>query len=170
VPFGNYSVSDRSYDRYHFQIHDYFIAKSLDKVRPGGVVAVLTSSGTMDKKSSATREYLAQRADLLGAIRLPQNAFRRNAGTDVVADILFLQKRDRAPIRIPEWVNLGTTAEGHTINQYFVSHPEMILGTLTSESTQYGRQEVTVAPIEGADLGEQLHAAIQNIHGTISQQ
>ena len=168
VPFGNYQVADRRYDRNHFQIHDYFVAKSLDQVRPGGIVAVITSSGTMDKQSTQTREYLAQRADLLGAIRLPNNAFRRNANTDVVADILFFQKRDHAPVLAPEWINLGKTEDGHTINQYFVSHPEMILGQLTTESTQYGKQEVTVAPIPNVNLEEQLHEAISHIQGSIT--
>lgn len=170
VPFGNYQVADPKYDRHHFMIHDYFIAKSLDQVRPGGVVAVLTSSGTMDKKDTSVRVYYTQRADLLGAIRLPNNAFRKNAGTDVVADILFFQKRDRAPLQTPEWVHLGQTEGGQSINQYFLSHPEMVLGTLTTENTQYGKMELTVAPIEGADLSEQLHAAIQNIYGTITVQ
>lgn len=169
VPFGSYQVADPKYDRHHFMIHDYFIAKSLDQVRPGGVVAVLTSSGTMDKKDTSVREYYAQRADLLGAIRLPNNAFQKNAGTNVVADILFFQKRDRAPLQMPEWVELGQTEDGHPINSYFLSHPEMVLGTLTTESTQYGKMELTVAPIEAADLGEQLHAAIQNIHGQINE-
>ena len=169
VPFGSYQVADPKYDRNHFMIHDYFIAKSLDQVRPGGVVAVLTSSGTLDKKDTSVREYYAQRADLLGAIRLPNNAFQKNAGTNVVADILFFQKRDRAPLQMPEWVELGQTEDGHPINSYFLSHPEMVLGTLTTESTQYGKMELTVAPIEDADLGEQLHAAIQNIHGQINE-
>lgn len=169
VPFGSYQVADPKYDRHHFMIHDYFIAKSLDQVRPGGVVAVLTSSGTLDKKDTSVRKYYAQRADLLGAIRLPNNAFQKNAGTNVVADILFFQKRDRAPLQMPEWVELGQTEDGHPINSYFLSHPEMVLGTLTTESTQYGKMELTVAPIEDADLGEQLHAAIQNIHGRISE-
>ena len=156
VPFGNYSVVDKKYDRHHFQIHDYFLAKSIDQVRPGGVVAVITSSGTMDKQNASAREYLAERADLLGAIRLPNNAFRRNAGTDVVADILFLQKRESPGIANAEWTKLGKSAEGFTINQYFAEHPEMVLGTLTEESTQYGKMECTVKPIEGADLDEQL--------------
>ena len=169
VPFGNYQVPDRRYDKQHFQIHDYFIAKSLDQVRPGGVVAVITSSGTMDKQSTATREYFAQRAELLGAIRLPNNAFKRNAGTDVVADILFFQKLDHAPVHQPEWVNLGTTEDGITLNQYFVSHPEMVLGTLAMESTQYGKDTLTVHPMEDADLASQLRNAIQNIHGTITE-
>ncbi len=137
-------------------IHDYFIAKSLDLVRPGGVIAVVTSSGTMDKKDSSVREYLANRADLVGAIRLPNNAFQRNANTGVVADILFLQKRDRAAVERADWVDLGETSEGHPINQYFAQHPEMVLGKITTESTQYGKQEITVKPIEGADLVQQL--------------
>jgi N12 class adenine-specific DNA methylase len=167
VPFGNYSVADKKYDRLHFQIHDYFLAKSIDQVRPGGVVAVITSAGTMDKQSSTAREYLAERADLLGAIRLPNNAFRRNAGTDVVSDILFLQKRETPSIEQPEWTKLGKSAEGFTINQYFASHPEMVLGTLTEESTQYGKMECTVKPIEGADFAEQLKGAISHIQGSI---
>lgn len=167
VPFGNYSVVDKKYDRFHFQIHDYFLAKSIDQVRPGGVVAVITSSGTMDKQSSTAREYLAERADLLGAIRLPNNAFRRNAGTDVVADILFFQKREAPGIPNAEWTKLGQTPEGYTINQYFADHPEMVLGTLSEESTQYGKMETTVKPIEGADLGEQLKEAISHIQGKI---
>ena len=167
VPFGNYQVPDRRYDKHHFQIHDYFIAKSLDQVRPGGVVAVITSSGTLDKQSTATREYLAQRAELVGAIRLPDNAFKKNAGTDVVADILFLQKRDHAPVERPAWIDLGTTADGFTMNQYFVDHPEMVLGELAMESTQYGKDALTVRPIEGADLGDQLRNAINNIRGSI---
>jgi N12 class adenine-specific DNA methylase len=167
VPFGNYGVADKKYDRHHFQIHDYFLAKSIDQVRPGGVVAVITSSGTMDKQNSSAREYLAERADLLGAIRLPNNAFRRNAGTDVVADILFLQKRESPGIPNAEWTKLGKSAEGYTINQYFASHPEMVLGTLTEESTQYGKMECTVKPIEGADLAQQLKEAISHIHGKI---
>lgn len=170
VPFGAYQIPDRNYDRYKFLIHDYFIAKSLDQVRPGGVVAVITSSGTMDKQSSSAREYLAQRADLLGAIRLPNNAFRQNAGTNVVTDILFLQKRDRTPLEMPEWINLGKTEEGYTVNQYFASHPEMVLGRFSTESTQYGKQEVTVVPFPDTDLEQQLKEAIRHIHGTISNQ
>ena len=169
VPFGNYKVSDKRYDRHNFLIHDYFIAKSLDLVRPGGVVAVVTSSGTMDKQNSSVREYLANRADLVGAIRLPNNAFQRNANTSVVADILFLQKRDRAAVERAEWVDLGTTPEGYSINQYFAQHPEMVLGEITTESTQYGKQETTVKPIEGADLAQQLKAAIENIHTEITE-
>ena len=169
VPFGNYKVPDKRYDRHNFLIHDYFIAKSLDLVRPGGVVAVVTSSGTMDKKDSSVREYLSNRADLVGAIRLPNNAFQRNANTGVVADILFLQKRDRAAVERAEWIDLGTTPEGYPINQYFAQHPEMVLGEITTESTQYGKQETTVKPIEGADLAQQLKAAVENIHAEITE-
>jgi len=169
VPFGNYKVPDKRYDRHNFLIHDYFIAKSLDLVRPGGVVAVVTSSGTMDKKDSSVREYLANRADLVGAIRLPNNAFQRNANTSVVADILFLQKRDRAAVERAAWVDLGTTPEGYPINQYFAQHPEMVLGEITTESTQYGKQETTVKPIEGVDLAQQLKAAVENIHAEITE-
>lgn len=169
VPFGAYQVSDRRYDRHHFMIHDYFIAKSLDLVRPGGVVAVVTSSGTMDKQNPAVRQYIANRAELLGAIRLPNNAFQRNANTSVVSDILFFQKRDRASIEEPEWLNLKETPEGYSINAYFAEHPEMVLGEFTTESTQYGKQEVTVKPKEGITLEEQLKEAIRNIHGTITE-
>lgn len=169
VPFGAYQVSDRRYDRHHFMIHDYFIAKSLDLVRPGGVVAVVTSSGTMDKQNSAVRQYIANRAELLGAIRLPNNAFQRNANTSVVSDILFFQKRDRASIEEPEWLNLKETPEGYSVNAYFAEHPEMVLGEFTTESTQYGKQEVTVKPKEGVTLEEQLKEAVQNIHGTITE-
>ena len=169
VPFGNYKVPDKRYDRHNFLIHDYFIAKSLDLVRPGGVVAVVTSSGTMDKKDSSVREYLANRADLVGAIRLPNNAFQRNANTGVVADILFLQKRDRAAVERADWVDLGETLKGYSINQYFAQHPEMVLGEITTESTQYGKQETTVKPIEGADLAQQLKEAVSNIHVTITE-
>ena len=166
VPFGQYQVSDRAFDKLGFSIHNYFFAKALEQVRPGGVVAFVTSRYTMDAKDSAARKYIAQRADLLGAIRLPNNAFRANAGTDVVSDIIFLQKRDR-PIEIePDWVHLGENADGFAINQYFIDNPEMVLGRQTSESTQYGRQDFTVAPIEGADLAEQLSGAIRNIRGT----
>ena len=170
VPFGAYQVSDRKYDRYHFMIHDYFIAKSLDLVRPGGVVAVVTSSGTMDKQNPEVRQYFANRADLLGAIRLPNNAFQRNANTSVVADILFFQKRDRAAITEADWVQLKTTPEGYTVNSYFADHPEMVLGDFKTESTQYGKQEVTVKAKEGADLAEQLKDAVQHIQGTITEQ
>ena len=175
VPFGQYQVSDRAFDKLGFSIHNYFFAKALEQVRPGGVVAFVTSRYTMDAKDSAARKYIAQRADLLGAIRLPNNAFKANAGTDVVSDIIFLQKRDR-PIEIePDWVhtgiwrNPGANADGFAINQYFIDHPEMVLGRQTSESTQYGRQDFTVAPIEGADLAEQLSAAIRNIRGTYAE-
>ena len=169
VPFGQYQVSDRAFDKLGFSIHNYFFAKALDQVRPGGVVAFVTSRYTMDAKDSAARKYIAQRADFLGAIRLPNNAFRANAGTDVVSDIIFLQKRDR-PIEIePDWVHLGANADGFSINQYFIDHPEMVLGRQTSESTQYGRQDFTVAPIEGADLAEQLSGAIRNIRGTYAE-
>ena len=169
VPFGAYQVSDRRYDRHHFMIHDYFIAKSLDLVRPGGVVAVVTSSGTMDKQNPAVRQYIANRAELLGAIRLPNNAFQRNANTSVVSDILFFQKRDRASIEEPEWLNLKETPEGYSVNAYFAEHPEMVLGEFTTERTQYGKQEVTVKPKEGITLEEQLKEAVQNIHGTITE-
>ena len=170
VPFGAYQVSDRKYDRYHFMIHDYFIAKSLDLVRPGGVVAVVTSSGTMDKQNPEVRQYFANRADLLGAIRLPNNAFQRNANTSVVADLLFFQKRDRAAITEPDWVQLKTTPEGYTVNSYFANHPEMVLGDFTTESTQYGKQEVTVKAKAEADLAEQLKEAVKHIQGTITEQ
>ena len=169
VPFGAYQVSDRRYDRHHFMIHDYFIAKSLDLVRPGGVVAVVTSSGTMDKQNPAVRQYIANRAELLGAIRLPNNAFQRNANTSVVSDILFFQKRDRASIEEPKWLNLKEIPEGYSVNAYFAEHPEMVLGEFTTESTQYGKQEVTVKPKEGVTLEEQLKEAIRNIHGTITE-
>ena len=175
VPFGQYQVSDRAFDKLGFSIHNYFFAKALEQVRPGGVVAFVTSRYTMDAKDSAARKYIAQRADFLGAIRLPNNAFRANAGTDVVSDIIFLQKRDR-PIEIePDWVhtgiwrNPGANADGFAINRYFIDHPEMILGRQTSESTQYGRQDFTVVPIEGADLAEQLSAAIRDIRGTYAE-
>ena len=165
VPFGQYQVNDRAYNKLGFSIHDYFFAKTLDQVRPGGVIAFVTSRYTMDKQSPEVRKYIVQRAELLGAIRLPNNAFKANAGTDVVSDIIFLQKRDR-PIDIePEWVHLGENADGFAINQYFIDHPEMVLGRQTSESTQYGRQDFTVAPIEGADLAALLHAAVQSIGG-----
>ena len=169
VPFGNYTLADKRYDKNHFLIHDYFFAKTLDKVRPGGVVAFVTSSGTMDKQNSAVRKYIAERAELLGAIRLPNNAFLANAGTGVVADILFLQKRDR-PIEVDaDWIHLGITEDGHTINQYFVDNPDMVLGELTEESTQYGKQDVTVKPYEDTPLSELLSEAITNIHGHITE-
>lgn len=169
VPFGDYGVADKRYDRNRFLIHDYFFAKTLDKVRPGGIVAFVTSSGTLDKKNPAVRKYIAQRADLLGAIRLPNNAFLANAGTGVVADILFLQKRDRPVEAEPDWVHLGKTDSGYTINQYFVDNPDMVLGELTEESTQYGKQAVTVKPIAGAELSEQLSDALANIHAEITE-
>ncbi|MBR0411742.1 MAG: N-6 DNA methylase [Eubacterium sp.] len=169
VPFGQYKVPDRRYDRLGFLVHDYFIAKALDLTRPGGVVAVLTSSGTMDKLSESVREYLAGRADLLGAVRLPDNAFMRNANTRVVADILFFQKRDRAPLTLPDWVHLADTPEGYRVNSYFVEHPEMVLGKFTMESTQYGRQELTVKAFEGAVLASQLAEAVRGIEGTIEE-
>ena len=165
VPFGQYQVNDRAYNKLGFSIHDYFFAKTLDQVRPGGVIAFVTSRYTMDKQSPEVRKYIAQRAELLGAIRLPNNAFKANAGTEVVSDILFLQKRDR-PIDIePDWVHLGENEDGFAINRYFLDNPDMVLGTPTSENTQYGRQDYTVAPIEGADLAAQLHAAMQSIGG-----
>ena len=165
VPFGQYPVNDRAYNRLGFSIHNYFFAKALDQVRPGGVVAFVTSRYTMDAKDSAARKYIAQRADLLGAIRLPNNAFKANAGTEVVSDIIFLQKRDR-PIDIePDWVHLGENEDGFSINQYFIDNPEMVLGRQTSESTQYGRQDFTVEPYEDLDLATQLRYAIQDIGG-----
>ncbi|RJW75798.1 N-domain protein, SNF2 family [Faecalibacterium sp. AF10-46] len=165
VPFGNYKVNDKAYNKLGFSIHNYFFAKAIDQVRPGGVVAFVTSRYTMDSKDSTARKHMAERADLLGAIRLPNNAFKANAGTDVVSDIIFLQKRDRPADIEPAWVQLGKTEDGFAINQYFVDHPEMILGELTTESTQYGREELTVAPIEGAVLADQLAEAVQHIEG-----
>ena len=165
VPFGNYKVNDKAYNQLGFSIHNYFFAKALDQVRPGGVVAFVTSRFTMDSKDSTARKYLAQRADLLGAVRLPNNAFKANAGTEVVSDILFLQKLERPIDREPEWVQVGQTPEGYTINQYFVDHPDMVLGELSAESTQYGREDVTVDPIEGSDLAEQLKSAMAHING-----
>ena len=165
VPFGQYQVNDRAYNKLGFSIHDYFFAKTLDQVRPGGVIAFVTSRYTMDKQSPEVRKYIAQRAELLGAIRLPNNAFKANAGTEVVSDIIFLQKRDR-PIDIePDWVHLGENEDGFPINQYFIDNPEMVLGRQTSESTQYGRQDFTVEPYEDLDLATQLRYAIQNIGG-----
>lgn len=169
VPFGDYGVADKRYDKHRFLIHDYFFAKTLDKMRPGGVVAFITSSGTMDKKTPVVRKYIAERAELLGAIRLPNNAFLANAGTGVVTDILFLQKRDRPVAIEPAWVHLGKTEQGYTINQYFVNNPDMVLGELTEESTQYGKQECTVKPLAGAELSDQLADAISNIHGSITE-
>ncbi len=169
VPFGQYQVNDRVYNKLGFSIHDYFFAKALDQVRPGGVVAFVTSRYTMDKQSPEVRKYIAQRAELLGAIRLPNNAFKANAGTEVVSDIIFLQKRDR-PIEIePDWVHLGKNDDGFSINSYFIDHPEMILGRQTSESTQYGKQDFTVEPIEGLELADQLHDAVKYIRGTYTE-
>ena len=165
VPFGNYKVNDKAYNKLGFSIHNYFFVKAIDQIRPGGIVAFVTSRYTMDSKDSTARKQMAERADLLGAIRLPNNAFRANAGTDVVSDIIFLQKRDRPIDHEPDWVQLGKTENGFAINQYFVDHPEMILGELTTESTQYGREELTVAPIEGAVLADQLAEAVQHIEG-----
>ena len=165
VPFGQYRVNDKAYNKLGFSIHNYFFAKAIDQVRPGGIVAFVTSRYTMDSKDSTARKHMAERADLLGAIRLPNNAFRANAGTDVVSDIIFLQKRDRPINHEPDWVQLGKTEDGFAINQYFVDHPEMVLGELTTESTQYGRGELTVAPIEGAKLADQLAEAVQHIEG-----
>ena len=169
VPFGQYQVNDRAYNKLGFSIHDYFFAKTLDQVRPGGVIAFVTSRYTMDKQSPEVRKYIAQRAELLGAIRLPNNAFKANAGTDVVSDIIFLQKRDR-PIDIePDWVHLGKNEDGFAINSYFLEHPEMILGRQSSENTQYGRQDFTVEPIEGLELADQLHDAVKYIRGTYQE-
>ena len=165
VPFGQYRVNDKAYNKLGFSIHNYFFAKAIDQVRPGGVVAFVTSRYTMDSKDSTARKHMAERADLLGAIRLPNNAFRANAGTDVVSDIIFLQKRDRPADIEPDWVQLGKTEDGFAINQYFVDHPEMVLGELTTESTQYGREELTVAPLEGTSLADQLAEAVQHIEG-----
>ena len=165
VPFGNYKVNDKAYNKLGFSIHNYFFAKAIDQVRPGGVVAFVTSRYTMDSKDSTARKHMAERADLLGAIRLPNNAFKANAGTDVVSDIIFLQKRDRPADIEPAWVQLGKTEDGFAINQYFVDHPEMVLGVLSTESTQYGREELTVAPLEGISLADQLAEAVQHIEG-----
>ena len=165
VPFGQYKVNDKAYNKLGFSIHNYFFAKAIDQVRPGGIVAFVTSRYTMDSKDSTARKHMAERADLLGAIRLPNNAFRANAGTDVVSDIIFLQKRDRPIDHEPDWVQLGKTEDGFAINQYFVDHPEMVLGEMTTESTQYGREEFTVAPLEGTSLADQLAEAVQHIEG-----
>ena len=165
VPFGNYKVNDKAYNKLNFSIHNYFFAKAIDQVRPGGIVAFVTSRYTLDSKDSAARKHIAERADLLGAIRLPNNAFRANAGTDVVSDIIFLQKRDRPMDHEPAWVQLGKTADGIAINSYFADHPEMILGELTTESTQYGKEEATVVPIEGANLADQLRETVQQLEG-----
>ena len=169
VPFGQYKVNDKAYNKLGFNIHNYFFAKAIDQIRPGGVIAFVTSRYTMDSKDSTARKHMAERADLLGAIRLPNNAFKANAGTEVVSDIIFLQKRDRPADIEPDWVQLGKTEDGFAINQYFVDHPEMVLGELTAESTQYGREELTVAPIEGANLADQLAEAVQHIEGQYTE-
>ena len=169
VPFGQYKVNDKAYNKLGFSIHNYFFAKAIDQVRPGGIVAFVTSRYTMDSKDSTARKHMAERADLLGAIRLPNNAFRANAGTDIVSDIIFLQKRDRPADIEPAWVQLGKTEDGFAINQYFADHPEMVLGVLSTESTQYGREELTVAPIEGANLADQLAEAVQHIEGQYTE-
>ena len=169
VPFGNYKVNDKAYNKLGLSIHNYFFAKTIDQVRPGGIVAFVTSRYTMDSKDSTARKHMAERADLLGAIRLPNNAFKANAGTEVVSDIIFLQKRDRPADIEPAWVQLGKTEDGFAISQYFVDHPEMVLGELTTESTQYGREELTVSPIEGANLSDQLAEAVQHIEGQYTE-
>ena len=169
VPFGQYKVNDKAYNKLGFSIHNYFFAKAIDQVRPGGIVAFVTSRYTLDSKDSSARKHIAERANLLGAIRLPNSAFKANAGTEVVSDIIFLQKRDRPIDHEPDWVQLGKTEDGFAINQYFVDHPEMVLGELTSESTQYGREECTVHPIEGAVLADQLAEAIQHIEGQYTE-
>ena len=169
VPFGQYKVNDKAYNKLGFSIHNYFFAKAIDQVRPGGVVAFVTSRYTMDSKDSTARKHMAERADLLGAIRLPNNAFRANAGTDVVSDIIFLQKRNRPIDHEPDWVQLGKTEDGFAINQYFADHPEMVLGVLSTESTQYGREELTVAPLEGISLADQLAEAVQHIEGQYAE-
>ena len=169
VPFGQYKVNEKAYNKLGFSIHNYFFAKAIDQVRPGGIVAFVTSRYTMDSKDSTARKHMAERADLLGAIRLPNNAFRANAGTDVVSDIIFLQKRDRPIDHEPDWVQLGKTEDGFAINQYFADHPEMVLGVLSTESTQYGREELTVAPLEGISLADQLAEAVQHIEGQYAE-
>ncbi len=169
VPFGQYKVNDKAYNKLGFSIHNYFFAKAIDQVRPGGVVAFVTSRYTMDSRDSTARKHMAERADLLGAIRLPNNAFRANAGTDVVSDIIFLQKRNRPIDHEPDWVQLGKTEDGFAINQYFADHPEMVLGVLSTESTQYGREELTVAPLEGISLADQLAEAVQHIEGQYAE-
>ena len=169
VPFGQYKVNDKAYNKLGFSIHNYFFAKAIDQVRPGGIVAFVTSRYTMDSKDSTARKHMAERADLLGAIRLPNNAFKANAGTDVVSDIIFLQKRDRPADIEPAWVQLGKTEDGFAINQYFADRPEMVLGVLSTESTQYGREELTVAPLEGTSLADQLAEAVQHIEGQYAE-
>lgn len=167
VPFGAYKVNDRQYDRYNFMIHDYFLAKTIDQLRPGGVAALITTKGTMDKASPEVRKYLAERADLLGAVRLPNTAFKANAGTEVSADILFFQKRESLTKEMPEWINLDSDVTGITVNQYFVQHPEMILGEMKEVSGPYG-METTCSPIEGADLEAQLAEAVKHIKGSMA--
>ena len=169
VPFGQYKVNDKAYNKLGFSIHNYFFAKAIDQIRPGGVIAFVTSRYTMDSKDSTARKHMAERANLLGAIRLPNNAFKANAGTEVVSDIIFLQKRDRPIDHEPDWVQLGKTEDGFAINQYFVDHPEMVLGVLSTESTQYGREELTVAPLEGISLADQLAEAVQHIEGQYTE-
>ena len=166
VPFGSYKVNDRQYDKYHFMVHDYFLAKTIDQLRPGGVAALITTKGTMDKASPEVRKYLAERAELLGAVRLPNNAFKENAGTEVSADILFFQKRESISMEEPEWVTLGEDVNGISINRYFITHPEMVLGTMAEVSGPYG-METACLPLEGADLAEQLEDAVEKIHGTM---
>ena len=169
VPFGNYKVNDKAYNKLNFSIHDYFFAKTLDQVRPGGVIAFITSRYTMDKQSNEVRKYIAERADLLGAIRLPNNAFKKNAGTEVVSDIIFLQKRDRPQVIEPDWIHLGQTDDGFSVNSYFIDHPEMVLGRFAAESTQYGKQDYTIEPITEIPFADQLHEAIKNIRGTYKE-
>ena len=169
VPFGQYRVNDKAYNKLGFSIHNYFFVKAIDQVRPGGIVAFVTSRYTMDSKDSTARKHMAERADLLGAIRLPNNAFKANAGTEVVSDIIFLQKRDRPIDHEPDWVQLGKTEDGFAINQYFADHPEMVLGVLSTESTQYGREELTVVPLEGISLADQLAEAVQHIEGQYAE-
>ena len=168
VPFGNYRVPDKRYDKHKFSIHDYFFAKTLDKVRPGGIVAFVVSRFTMDKKDSSVRKYIAERADFLGAVRLPNNAFSKNAGTEVTADILFLQKRDRPQAVEADWIHAQKTEDGYSINSYFIDHPEMVLGMLSTEHTQYGGKDVKCVPIPGADLGKQLKEALSHIDARIT--
>ena len=167
VPFGAYKVADRQFDRYNFLIHDYFFAKALDQVRPGGIVAFITSKGTLDKQSPEVRKYIAQRAELLGAIRLPNTAFKANAGTEVTSDIIFLQKRDRAIDIEPDWVHLGQTEDGVPVNSYFAEHPDMVLGRMVWDDSMYGaHQETACQPLDGADLAQQLAEAVTKISGT----
>ena len=164
VPFGSYKLADPRYDKQNLLIHDYFFVKTIDKVRPGGIVAFITSKGTLDKQDATVREYLAQRADLLGAVRLPNNAFSRNAGTDVTTDILFLQKRAQPPEQVPDWVHLGQTADGISINRYFETHPDMVLGTMAWDKSMYGNErETTCAPLPGAVLSDQLREVLSKL-------